>query len=53
MGAMTLINIPVIIILSKYAIGALADYEKQRKEGKHPVFKAESVNLPDKVDYWQ
>ena len=53
MGAMTLINIPVIIILSKYAIGALADYEKQRKEGKYPVFKAESVNLPDKVDYWQ
>ena len=53
MGAMTLINIPVIILLSKYAVGALADYEKQRKEGKHPVFKAENINLPDKVDYWQ
>ena len=53
MGAMTLINIPVIILLSKYAVGALADYEKQRKEGKHPVFKAENITLPDKVDYWQ
>ncbi len=53
MGAMTLINIPVIIILSKYAIGALKDYEKQRKEGKQPVFKASNINLPDEVDYWQ
>ena len=53
MGAMTLINIPVIFVLSKYAVRALKDYEKQRKEGKHPVFKAKSIDLPDKVDYWQ
>ena len=53
MGAMTLINIPVIVILSKYAVSALKDYEKQRKEGKQPVFKAKDINLPDNVDYWQ
>ena len=53
MGAMTLINIPVIFILSKYVVKALKDYEVQRKAGKKPVFKAENINLPDKVDYWQ
>ena len=53
MGAMTLINIPVIVILSKYAVSALKDYEKQRKEGKQPVFKAKDINLPDNVDFWQ
>ncbi len=53
MGAMTLINIPVIVILNKYAIRALKDYDKQRKEGKTPVFKAKDINLPDEVDYWK
>ena len=53
MGAMTLVNIPVIVILSKYVVGALKDYEKQRKAGEQPVFKAENINLPDKVDFWQ
>ena len=53
MGAMTLVNIPVIVILSKYVVDSLKDYEKQRKEGLQPVFKAENINLPDKVDYWQ
>ena len=53
MGGMAIINIPVILILSKYALRALRDYEKQRKEGKEPVFKAKNINLPDKVDYWE
>ncbi len=53
MGGMTLINIPVIFILSKYAIRALKDYEKQRKQGKEPVFKAQDIGLPHEVDYWQ
>ena len=53
MGAMALINMPVIIILSKYAIRALRDYEKQRKEGKDPEFKKESIDLKHDVDYWQ
>ena len=53
MGGMVIINIPVILILSRYAIRALKDYEKQRKEGKEPVFHAKNINLPHKVDYWE
>ncbi len=53
MGCMTLINLPVICYLSKYVFRALKDYEKQRKEGKEPVFHAADIDLPHKVDYWQ
>lgn len=53
MGCMTLINMPVIIILSKYAVRTLNDFTKQRKEGKDPTFRAKDIGLPHKVDYWQ
>ncbi|MBQ8027346.1 MAG: alanine:cation symporter family protein [Clostridia bacterium] len=53
MGAMALINMPVILYLSKYAIHALKDYEKQRKEGTDPVFKKKNISLPHEVDYWK
>lgn len=53
MGGMTIINMPVIFILSKYSLRALKDYEKQRKEGKEPVFHAKDIDLPHKVDYWE
>ncbi len=53
MGCMTIINMPVILILGKYAFRALKDYDKQRKEGKTPVFKAKNIDLPHEVDYWQ
>lgn len=54
MGGMTLINMPVIIILGKYAINALKDYDRQKKEGKDPVFKAKSIGISeDMVDYWK
>ena len=53
MGAMAVINIPVIIILAKYAIRALKDYEKQRKQGVEPVFYAENIGLPHEVDHWK
>ena len=52
MGAMTIINMPTILILSKYAVRALNDYKSQRKQGKEPVFLAKDIDLPDKVDYW-
>lgn len=52
MGGMALINIPVILFLSKYAFRALKDYEKQKKQGVEPSFKAEDIGLPHKVDYW-
>lgn len=52
MGGMTIINMPVILILGKYAIRALDNYTKQLKDGKKPTFKASDINLPHKVDYW-
>ncbi len=52
MGGMTLINMPVIIIMGKYAFKALDDYTKQRKQGKDPVFKAKNIDLPYDTDYW-
>ncbi len=52
MGIMIFINVPVIALMSRYVIGALKDYDKQRKTGKNPVFKAKNINLPYKVDYW-
>lgn len=52
MGLMTIINMPVILILGKYAFRALKDYEAQRNLGKEPVFKAENIKLPHKTDYW-
>jgi len=53
MGLMALINIPVIIILGKYALKAIKDYEKQRKEGKEPEFHAKDIDLPHETDYWR
>ncbi len=53
MGAMTLINLPVILVLHKYAVRALDDYTKQRKAGKEPVFRAQDIGLPHEVDYWK
>lgn len=52
MGGMTIINMPVILILSKYALKALKDYERQIKNGDKPVFHAKDIDLPHKVDYW-
>ncbi len=53
MGLMTLINIPVIIILSGKAFRALADYKKQRKAGKSPTFRARDIGITEDLDYWQ
>ena len=52
MGAMTIINMPVIMFLGKYVFRALKDYEVQRKNGIEPVFRAEHIDLPHKTDYW-
>lgn len=52
MGGMTLINMAVLVLLCKYVVRALADYDKQRAEGLEPVFKAKNIDLPHKVDYW-
>ena len=53
MGGMTVINMPVILYLGRYAIRALNDYEKQLRSGKTITFKAEDIGLPHETDYWQ
>ncbi|MBQ8808116.1 MAG: alanine:cation symporter family protein [Clostridia bacterium] len=53
MGAMALINIPVILFLSKYALDALKDYEYKAKNGEDTSFKASDINLPHEVDCWK
>lgn len=53
MGGMTLINMPVIFYLGKYALRTLKDYEIQRKQGKEPVFQAKNIDLPHEVDCWK
>ncbi len=49
---MVIINIPVIILLAKPALLALKDYQRQRAEGKDPVFKAADIGITEKTDFW-
>ncbi|MBO7310975.1 MAG: alanine:cation symporter family protein [Clostridia bacterium] len=50
---MVIVNVPVIIILSKYPVRCLQDYCKQRKEGKNPVFRAKDIGINEELDFWQ
>ena len=52
MGLMALINVPVIVLLLKPALRCLDDYIQQKKSGKNPEFKASSIGLKEKVDFW-
>ncbi len=49
MGFMAIVNIIAMFMLGKVALKVLADYEKQRKEGKKPVFYEEEVGLTGTV----
>lgn len=53
MGAMALINIPVILYLGKYALRALEDYDRKRREGKEISFKVKDIDLPYNTDCWK
>ena len=52
MGLMAMMNLIVILIIGKWAILALKDYEKQKKEGKDPVFLASSIPGLPACDCW-
>lgn len=52
MGVMAIINLPIIVVLGKTALAALKDYSEQRKAGKDPQFKASSIGLQGKTDFW-
>ena len=54
MGIMAIINIFSIFVLGKYALKALEDYKRQRKENKDPVFLAKNIGMDtDLVDFWK
>lgn len=54
MGGMTLINLPSCMLLGKVAIDTLKDYEKQKKQGIKPVFKAAEIGLnEEELDFWK
>ncbi|MEG0017104.1 MAG: alanine/glycine:cation symporter family protein [Hydrogenoanaerobacterium sp.] len=54
MALMCLINLPACVILSKVAIDAYNDYDKQKKAGQNPVFHSADIGLnPDDLDYWK
>ncbi len=50
---MVIVNIPVVLILSKYSIRALKDYTKQKKEGKDPVFYSKDIGIEEELDFWK
>ena len=52
MGGMTIINIPVILYLGKYAYRALRDYERRVKSGGEMRFCKKDIGLTTETDYW-
>ncbi|MFJ7665483.1 alanine/glycine:cation symporter family protein [Lysinibacillus sp. NPDC097195] len=51
LGLMVWINVIAILIIMKPAIVALRDYEKQKKEGKDPVFDPRKLGIKG-ADFW-
>lgn len=52
MGGMTIINMPIILYLGKYAFRALRDYEKKLKSGEKITFNKNDIGLPHETDHW-
>ncbi|WP_046176136.1 alanine/glycine:cation symporter family protein [Domibacillus indicus] len=52
MAIMAFINLIAITMLSKIAVKVLGDYQKQRKQGKDPVFYSDSVENIGETDTW-
>lgn len=53
MAAMALINIPVIFLMKDIVVDCMNDYTMQKAAGKNPVFRASSLGIQDKVEFWQ
>ena len=51
-GLMVITNVPSILILGGVAIKCFKDYEKQKKAGVNPEFKAADIGLKQKTDFW-
>lgn len=53
MGIMALINLAAIVMLGKISFAALKDYREQRKEGKDPIFYADTIPGLEGVECWE
>ena len=53
MGFMVITNLIAITLLGKFAYAALADYVKQKKQGKDPVFHASSIPGLKNAECWE
>lgn len=51
-GAMAWINIVSILLLSPKALRALKDYERQKREGREPVFDPQALDIKG-CEYWK
>lgn len=51
-GSMAWLNIIAILLLTKPALRVLKDYERQRKEGKDPVFDPVKAGIAN-ADFWE
>jgi AGCS family alanine or glycine:cation symporter len=51
-GTMAWVNIIVILLLSPKAFKALKSYERQKKEGKEPVFDPKEIGV-EGADFWE
>ena len=52
MGLMAIMNLIAILLLGKWAIAALKDYQAQKAEGKDPVFLADSIEGLPATECW-
>jgi AGCS family alanine or glycine:cation symporter len=52
LGIMVWLNIIAIVMLAKPALLTLKDYERQKKEGKDPVFNPKELGIKN-ADYWE
>jgi len=50
-GLMAWLNLIAILLLRKPALKALRDYERQKKAGKDPVFRRETLDIPN-TEQW-
>lgn len=52
MGFMAIMNLIVILLIGKWALAALKDYEAQKKQGKDPIFMASSIPGLPATECW-
>jgi len=52
-GAMAWLNIIAILLLSRKAFKALKSYERQKKEGKDPIFDPKEIGVHEGAEFWE